>query len=294
MGWRSLPARPAWLPPALSIALLASGVVCVAVGSAAQLTLTPADNRLGGDLSVVSRTSRAFGQPGPRLSAAELGQFNEGDAAFEATFVAGAAPANSGLGPKYNNASCVACHPGDGRGLPVFGMGPRRSIALVRISADALQDDLSATDGLGIGQQIHDHATFGHQPDATIALQWETQSGTYGDGSSYELRQPRMTITLPDGSALPPTVQTSMRVPPPVFGRGLLETIPEEALLAAADPDDLNGDGISGRPNWIRGDSEPPRIGRFGLKSKCRGPTRSGSRGVLERHGRDEPCLSCA
>jgi CxxC motif-containing protein (DUF1111 family) len=53
-----------------------------------------------------------------------------------------------------------------------------------------------------------------------------------------------------------------------VFGSGLLEAIPEEAILALADPDDADGDGVSGRPNWVwdvrKGGNS---LGRFGWKS---------------------------
>ena len=37
------------------------------------------------------------------------------------------------------------------------------------------------------------------------------------------------------------------RVPLPVFGAGLVEAIADETLLALADPDDRDGDGVSGR-----------------------------------------------
>jgi CxxC motif-containing protein (DUF1111 family) len=50
---------------------------------------------------------------------------------------------------------------------------------------------------------------------------------------------------------LPEGVQTSVRLPPPVFGVGLIEAIPEETILALADPHDSDGDGISGRPNFV-------------------------------------------
>jgi CxxC motif-containing protein (DUF1111 family) len=36
-----------------------------------------------------------------------------------------------------------------------------------------------------------------------------------------------------------------------VFGVGLIEAIPEADILANADPVDANGDGISGRPNYV-------------------------------------------
>ena len=84
---------------------------------------------------------------------------------------------------------------------------------------------------------------------------------------------------------LPPGVQTSVRLPPPVFGVGLIEAIPEATILALADPDDANGDRISGRANFVvPGDFVPtdeiggfvpidsgggqPQLGRFGRKAQ--------------------------
>ncbi len=76
---------------------------------------------------------------------------------------------------------------------------------------------------------------------------------------------------------IPEGAQTSPRLPPPVFGRGLIEAIPEETILAGEDPDDEDGDGVSGRANLVRSPpwvpvSEPGggsglHVGRFGLKA---------------------------
>jgi CxxC motif-containing protein (DUF1111 family) len=59
------------------------------------------------------------------------------------------------------------------------------------------------------------------------------------------------------------------RIPIPLFGAGLVEAIPDETILAAADPDDRDRDGISGRASVIRdvgtGDR---RVGRFGWKAQ--------------------------
>jgi CxxC motif-containing protein (DUF1111 family) len=77
---------------------------------------------------------------------------------------------------------------------------------------------------------------------------------------------------------LPPGVATSVRLPPPVFGVGLIEAIPVETILALADPDDADRDGISGRPNWVMapdwvpsteiGGGPGPQLGRFSRKAQ--------------------------
>jgi CxxC motif-containing protein (DUF1111 family) len=61
------------------------------------------------------------------------------------------------------------------------------------------------------------------------------------------------------------------RNPPPVFGMGFIEAISEAAILARVDPEDADGDGISGRANWVKGDFEGASdrllLGRFGRKA---------------------------
>jgi CxxC motif-containing protein (DUF1111 family) len=51
--------------------------------------------------------------------------------------------------------------------------------------------------------------------------------------------------TAPHGTAV------SLRLPPPSFGVGLIEAIPDATILALADPNDADGDGISGRANMV-------------------------------------------
>jgi CxxC motif-containing protein (DUF1111 family) len=63
--------------------------------------------------------------------------------------------------------------------------------------------------------------------------------------------------------APPPGSVISEVMPPALYGAGLVEAIPDEAILEHADPDDRDGDGISGRP----GPAEGGRVGRFGWKA---------------------------
>ena len=73
-------------------------------------------------------------------------------------------------------------------------------------------------------------------------------------------------------------VDVSFRMPPPVFGVGLIEAIPVATILAYADPDDEDGDGISGRPHWVNppdfvpahhvGGGDGPQLGRFSRKAQ--------------------------
>ena len=62
-----------------------------------------------------------------------------------------------------------------------------------------------------------------------------------------------------EAERLPAGVETSLRLPPPVFGMGLIEAIPTATILARADPTDLDGDGISGRAEYRDAGRTSPR-----------------------------------
>lgn len=226
--------------------------------------------RAGGATTIDDRTSLAFAQPAPNLTPEELARHRAGDSAFAAVFVPGVAPVNPGLGPLYNNTSCNGCHLRNGRGMPVMGTGPQRTQLLVRVSlpTGTLNHPNGAVPVPGLGTQIADQAVYGHKPEASVALTWEESSGTYGDGTAFSLRKPRIQITPADGSALPRDMLTSLRLPPPVFGLGLLEAVPAATLRSLQDASDKDSDGISGRLNevWdVQAQALAP--GRFGLKA---------------------------
>jgi len=105
--------------------------------------------------------------------------------------------------------------------------------------------------------------------------------GTASDGFLGSLGGPQIQEKAIPGAhaeSVPTGVAVSVRLPPPVFGVGLIEAIPESAILANADSADLNRDGISGRPNWVYAADYVPgsapgggaelRIGRFGRKAQ--------------------------
>jgi len=69
---------------------------------------------------------------------------------------------------------------------------------------------------------------------------------------------------------IPPDANVlARRMPIPVFGAGLVEAISDDAIVALEDPEDRDGDGISGRAARITDvASGRQRIGRFGWKAQ--------------------------
>ena len=121
--------------------------------------------------------------------------------------------------------------------------------------------------------------------EACVSIHYDIVTGAYDDGTPYVLQQPTYHVhdlaygpfcgDAPD--CRDDAVQFSPRVAPPAFGLGLLEAIAESDILQYADANDLNQDGISGRPNWVwnvctafRGQAcsaETGHLGRFGHKA---------------------------
>lgn len=221
----------------------------------------------GGDTTVFDASSHAYSMPAPNLDEEGLELHLEGDAQFEAVFVTAPAEVNSGLGPLFNSASCVFCHPRDGRAPAPMQGGPLGS-ALIRLSLpDDMQNGGAPTPVPGYGGQLNDRAIINSEPEATVAVHYRIVVVKTADGRSYELRVPEPVIQ--DAyTPLPPEALTSLRMPRPVFGLGLLEAVSEEVILSLADEHDADGDGISGKPNYVT-DAATGRLelGRFGWKA---------------------------
>lgn len=285
MYWLPRFHRLRWVTLAIATAL--AGIVCSLLLNAP--AWSQLDSRLaGGDTTIRNRTSQAYAQPAPNLTDDWLALHTEGDRAFDAVFVTPPAPVNPGLGPLFNNASCIGCHIHDGRGLPTKGQllirvsqpqsstpdsAPDPAHAQPRVLREHYHPEAAvslgnATPVTGIGTQIQDQAVYGYAPEAIVQMRWHTQAGTYGDGTPYTLRSPQFEITDGDRQPLPPEVMTSPRIPPPVFGLGLLEAVPEADIVRLADPGDRDGDGISGRPNYVWDVvNQAEVLGRFGWKA---------------------------
>jgi CxxC motif-containing protein (DUF1111 family) len=224
------------------------------------------DERLsGGSQTAFDATSHAFSNEFSGMNEYDGQLHGIGDAAFEQSFVTAPATINNGLGPAFNNVSCRSCHHRDGKGVPTAGEA--QSSLLMRISFPGAGMHGEPVAVPGYGTQVQDKCVYGKSPEATVQITYLDQAFSFPDGEPYILRAPTYTLTnlyTPiAGSYL-----LSPRLAPPVFGLGLLEAISEESIVANADANDANGDGISGKPNYVWDPYQKTRmIGRFGLKA---------------------------
>lgn len=218
----------------------------------------------GGAATTFLSNSKAFGDPVPGMSALDRFVHSVGDGIFSQVFVSAPAPHFPGVGPVYNNVSCISCHHNDGKGTPTLGMV--ESSLLTRISIPGIAEDGGPIPAPGFGLQLQDKSLTG-KPEVKISMQYTEIPFVFPDGEKATLRKPTYTLSDPY-TPLPTGYMISVRLAPPIFGLGLLEAIPESTILSFADPDDVNKDGIKGVANYVYNpETKKTELGRFGLKA---------------------------
>lgn len=236
----------------------------------------PGEALSAGAATVFKRDHNAFSQPSANLSPSRRLEFSVGNSFFRNPWVMAPATttARDGLGPLFNTNACQNCHIKDGRGHPPGPDALSAASMLVRLSLPAGAEQGETLERLGVvpeptyGGQLQDMAIPGVAPEGKVRVDYELQGLEFADGQRLELRRPSLRISRLGYGPLHPDTRFSARIAPPMIGLGLLEAIPEAAILANADPDDSDGDGISGRANRVWDDAlQRSVLGRFGWKA---------------------------
>ncbi len=225
----------------------------------------------GGETTVfIDSADFSFSSPATNLEQSQKTRFFVGNSFFETNWVI--APASTtgvdGLGPVFNSKSCSGCHFKDGRGKPPTNADEIFLGLLLRLSVPGTTAQGGPVPVPHYGLQLNHRGIAGVAGEATPVVTYEENIGSYADGRPYTLLNPTYEIVNPQFGDLPEDLLISPRVAPQMIGMGLLENIPESAILFNADPNDINGDGISGKPNYVWS-SEDGRteLGRFGWKA---------------------------
>lgn len=185
--------------------------------------------------------------------------------------------ASDGLGPLYNARSCQRCHLKDGRGHPPKGPEDLATSMFLRLSVPPRspeeQKALENKTMLRIpeptyGGQLQDFATPGLPAEGRMRISYSDVSVALNDADPVTLRAPTYSVDRLGYGPLDKDVMLSPRVAPQMIGLGLLEAIHPRDILANADEDDANSDGISGKPSMVLDPSSGElALGRFGWKA---------------------------
>ncbi|MGB9032037.1 MAG: di-heme oxidoredictase family protein [Acidobacteriaceae bacterium] len=209
------------------------------------------------------------GAPLSRLTSDEAAFFQDGSGRFgEVEVVAGGA--NNGLGPRFNSNQCLSCHSQPAPGGTSPAHNPLLAVATLSGGKNAVPWFIAARGPIR-------EARFRKSPDGT------------NDGEVHDLfvitgrtDAPNCNIAQPDFTPAgnPLTGQHGnpniiFRIPTPLFGLGLVEAIPDSAILAnfQADTAVKAAEGIKGHPNaFLAGNANfsanDGTITRFGWKSQ--------------------------
>ena len=220
----------------------------------------------------------AFSQPSANLRFEDQLTFRVGNGLFRKLWVSSPAStlASDGLGPLFNARSCQRCHIKDGRGHPPEPNDHNAISMLLRVSipgdphdfTNEIKGYLASLPEPTYGLQLQDFSVQGHPAEYKLEVMYKEQRIELSEGETASLRHPTYRATNLGYGPLHPKAMLSPRVAPQMIGLGLLEAIPAKDILALADPDDRDGDGISGRANIVWSvEYDAPMLGRFGLKA---------------------------
>lgn len=261
------------LPVAALALLLAGGVL------ARDSEPDPAELLPGGAATAVNaRGATAFSLASATLPFERAFDFRVGDGVFRRLWVSAPASVTSsdGLGPLYNARGCQSCHLRDGRGRPPEA-GEAASSLLIRLSIPPRGPAEEALVAAGrvpaigdptYGLQLQTFGIQGHPAEGQVVIDWTEEEVPLAGGEVARLRRPALRIENPGYGPFAPGLMLSPRIAPPMIGLGLLEAVPEAEILAGADPEDRDGDGISGRAARVWSNAEGRMmLGRFGWKA---------------------------
>lgn len=190
------------------------------------LSVVPSNVVLGGEPLELQRKT---GDPVPGLTAAELDRFFKGEDAFSRTL-----STSEGLGPVFNDHSCISCHNAGGTG----GAGTLRIVRFGFWDPDSGEFD--PLEELG-GTLIQDNVADGLDP--VLCSDWNPAN-------------------LPNEDN--PANHTANRITNATFGAGLVEAIPDADILAN---EGVHG-GVVHMVPVLEDPDSPLRVGRMGWKAQ--------------------------
>lgn len=220
--------------------------------------------------------AKLFKSPSANMAFERKMTFLLGEALFEKLWVSApsSTKASDGVGPLYNARSCARCHPNAGRGHPPENSSDTATSMFMRLSIPGgvdvpeIKDYIATQAEPTYGHQFQDIAVGGLLPEGQIQVHYQDVIIELAGDEVATLRAPTYRLKNLGYGPMHPDVMSSPRVAQQMIGLGLLQAIPARDIIAGADPDDANNDGISGRLQTILSPEYfEPMLGRFGHKA---------------------------
>ena len=228
---------------------------------------------LGGEKGTVfNATSKAFEQESPAITEAGLtNRFKAGEIIFEGNFVPVKRNRFGGLGPTYIKSSCLACHPGYGRGQRTGNFDRQYGNGYL-----AFVHNPDGTPVKGYTGMLQTKAVPPFVPYAKgVKIEWHDFVDQYGnkypDGTPYNAGKPTEgTLTYPTADVIEPLLplpsdyRVSIESTIGIYGTGLLDAIRDEDIIAEYRRQQSMTGPVKGVPGkWIDEPDGTRRLGKF-------------------------------
>lgn len=272
MSNRRRPPRAASPRTSARACLTLSLMLAPACSSSAGAGIEDGEDQPGGDTTNdFLFSTNAFLPAAQNISLDNMRMFATGNAFFNQAWTE--APSSNvsrdGLGPLFNARACSSCHFKDGRGRPPLADESEFSSMLLRIGAPGTAPGDAPLSDPSYGDQLQPYGIDEVPGEGVPHVTYTPVAGHYADGDAYELLAPTYSIEAPSHGPFVADLRISPRVAPAMIGLGLLEAIPEARLHELEDPDDADGDGISGHVNRVWDvAAQQLALGRFGWKAE--------------------------
>lgn len=213
-----------------------------------------------------------FTQPIAALNADETARFRAGESLFRQFWSSIITNVGEfgGSGPLSNENNCASCHERNGRDQPHFDSDGALRGVLFRVSIPGAGPKGEPLPDSMYGDQLQNHGNTREDipAEAEPHVIYDDIKFRFDDSGLTFLRSPRYQLEKLGYGPLAAGAMLSPRVGPQLVGLGLLDAIPDADILANADPNDADGDGISGRANHVWDvASNSMMLGRFGWKA---------------------------
>ena len=223
-------------------------------------------NNSGGLLTGPQTGELAFALPYEGLTAKLGKRFIKGHEQFDEIWVLAPAPGVWGLGPTFNEANCVGCHPNNSRAQPAKSGAEIEKGNVVKFGYRQASGEVIPAHPW-YGDQLQNRAAENRVPmEGNAVVTYEKSIFKYPDETVIKLKRPIISVKNLNFGNLDESTLVSMRIAPQVIGLGLLEWVPDQDLLEIAERQ--KEEGLSGRPNYVIDlATERTLIGRFGWKA---------------------------
>ena len=245
----------------------AASLMLVALWAAADANAPDPAALTAGPFTTPEQSAGAFSIPVAMLTQEQAAAWAKGKEQFNEAWVVAPDPSGVwGLGPTFNEDRCAHCHVNNGRAKSAVDGHEAELGLLVRLSIPGQTKEGAPQPHPAYGDQLQNRGMLDRVPaEGKVLVHYTVREAKLSEGEVITLREPRLEFKDLQFGELGADIMTSARIAPAMIGLGLLEAVPEQALLEIAQQQPAP---MRGKPNYVWDfENEQQALGRFGWKA---------------------------